>query len=114
VALLVLELKPACRGVAIVVEHAQAHRHCRLHREQDRRVRPETQILRALAHVERDGCLTPPRFARVDQRDSVFELESVQIGGHGRSREQLDIEKPIGASLDVLVLAEMLLLHAVG
>ena len=109
--LVVDELQPRRRRCSVHVAHPQLHRDRRLHGEQHRRLRAEAEVLRSLSDVERDRRLAPSGLARVDQREGVLDVQAAQHRGHRRSREHLHVEKAVAAPLDVLVLAEMRLLH---
>ena len=98
---------------SVVVENVQLDGNGRSHGEQHGDLCPKSEILCALPEIKRDGRLATSGFARIHQRDRVLDLESAQHRRHRRRREHLEIKKPIGAPIDVLVLTQVLLLHPV-
>jgi hypothetical protein len=114
VTLLVYELKPRRRRRAIVVEHVEFHPDSRLHIERHRQFRAEAEILRPLPHVERHGGFAAARLARIDQCHRIFGFEPAEARRHPGGGEHLQVEKAIGASISVFVVAQVLLLHPFG
>ncbi len=114
VTLPVLELKPARRRRAVVVQHLEWHRDRRLHGEQHRDFRAKPEVLRSLPHVEGDCGLAAPGLARIHQRHRVLGFEPAEVRRHRRRGEQLQLEKAIRAPFGVLVFTQVLLLHPVA
>ncbi|GEM_PF-2107907 len=100
------EGQPRRRRLAIEVLDIKLHCDRRSHLKQHRHLRTKTQILRPLPDVERERHLAFPRFARIDERDSVFDLESAQVRRHRRRLKHADLQKAVLA-FRVLVLAQM-------
>ena len=80
--------------------------------EEDGHIAAEAQVLTPLADVEAQGRLAFARLAAVEERDSIFQLQAAEPGGHGLAGEDLHCQEAVPVPARVLVFGELSLILA--